>query len=525
MRKINRTLCPVFLIVALVALTPAVWSAQTLKRQKPLRPTTGRKPSRDESRADIPKHPKDLKYAAFDYQPPRREDYRHILSNGAVAYLVEDHDLPLINVSIFIRTGSYLEPAGKEGLASLTASQMRGGGTTSMTAEEFDEAIDFLAADIASDSGDTIGGANLNCLSIDFDRALGLYVSMLKNPGFQANRLAIAKNQLIQQMERRNDSTDIIESREWSRLLRGADHFSTKQATKDSIESITRNDLLAFHGRYYHPAAFVFAVAGDFNTTEMLAKLETSLKGWESSKATLPQVPKPTHAPVAGIYTVNKTGVDQGRVSIGHVGSMRDNPDSYALTIMNDILGGGGFTSRITSRVRSDEGLAYEAASSYGFGVDYPSYFRTTFQSKSASTVKAIEIVLEEINHIRTAKVSDEELQTAKNSAIETLPLSFSNATQTSMMFALDEYTRRPFNYWDTYRERLNAVTADDVLRVAQKYLQPDQLVILVVGTIDDIMKSPSNKSQTTLVKFSPVGQIHQIPLPDPLTLHYPKLR
>lgn len=524
MRKINRTLLSVFLTGALLALTPDVWTAQTLKRQRPARPTTGRKPPRVESRADIPKHPKELKYAAFDYQPPRREKYRHVLSNGTVAYLVEDHDLPLINVSIFIRTGSYLEPAGKEGLASLTASQLRGGGTAAMTAEEFDEAIDFLAADIASDTGETIGGANLNCLSKDVDRALGLFVGMLKNPGFQANRLAIAKNQALQQMERRNDSTDVIEGREWNRLLRGVDHFSAKQPTKDSIESITRDDLLAFHSRHYHPDAFVFAVAGDFNTTEMIAKLETSLRGWESSKATLPRVPKPTHVPVAGIYTVNKTGVDQGRVSIGHLGSMRDNPDSYALSIMNDILGGGGFTSRITSRVRSDEGLAYEATSSYGFGVDYPSYFRTTFQSKSNSTVQAIEIVVEEINRIRAAKVSDEELLTAKNSAIETLPTSFSNATQTSMLFALDEYTRRPFDYWDTYRERINAVAADDVLRVAQKYLQPDKLVILIVGTVDDIVKSAPDKSQPGLVKFSPAGQIHQIPLPDPLTLNYPKL-
>jgi zinc protease len=469
----------------------------------------------------IPSHPRELKYSTLSYTPPKREQYRHVLSNGVVAYLVEDHDLPLVNISTLVRTGTYLDPAGKEGVAALTGNQMRAGGTTSKTAEEFDEAADFLAAQIFSNIGALQGNAEVNLLAKDIDQGLGVYFDMLKNPRFQEDRIKLAKSQLVQNMERRNDNTAGIEDREWNRLIYGASHFSTRQATKASIEGITREDLLAFHQKYYQPGGFVFAISGDFNTKEMLGKLEAAMKGWPVNKA-VPGVPKMPYTSVAGVYTVNKADVNQGRVSIGHVGAMRDNPDYYALRIMSDILGGGGFTSRITSRVRSDEGLAYSAGSNYGFGVYNPGIFRASFQSKNPTTTQAIEIVMEEINRMRRDKVSTEELETAKNFLVEVFPRNFATAAQVASVFAQDEFTKRPADYWANYRDRIRAVTADDVLRVAQKYLQPDKLVVLVVGNIDEITKGNPDKPQYTLTKVAKDGTIKRIPLPDPLTLVYP---
>lgn len=471
---------------------------------------------------NIPSHPRELKYTPLSYTPPKREQYRHVLSNGVVAYLVEDHDLPLVNVSTLVRTGSYLDPAGKEGLASLTGAQMRTGGTVSKTAEEFDEAVDFLAANITSSILGTQGNATLNLLSKDVDQGLALYFDMLRNPRFQEDRIKLAKSQLLQSMERRNDRTDAIESREWSRLMYGPAHFAARETTKASIEGITREDMVAFHQRYYQPGGFILAVSGDFNTKEMLAKLEAATRGWVVNKQAVPDVPKPSLTPVAGVYTVHKPDVNQGRVSIGHTGALRDNPDSYALTIMNEILGGGAFTSRITSRVRSDEGLAYSAGSNFGLGVYYPGNFRAAFQSKNATTSQAIDIIMEEINRLRTAKVSAEELETAKNSAIEVFPRTFATALQIASTFAQDEYTKRPADYWATYRDRIRAITVEDVQRVAQKYLQPDQLVVLVVGNIDEITKGNPDRPQHSLVKIARDGQIRRIPLPDPLTMIYP---
>lgn len=506
--------------VAAVALAASFFAPASLIAQTK---TTPEEAARMKQQLGIPAHPRDLKFGQLTYTPPKRAQYRHVLSNGAIAYLVEDHDLPLVNVSTIVRTGAYLEPAGKEGLASLTGSQIRAGGTTSKTAEQFDEAADFLAASISSNIAATQGGANLNCLAKDLDAGLALYGDMLRNPGFQPERLALAKSQIMQAMERRNDSTDAIEDREFNRLMQGTNHFTTRPSTKASIDSITRDDMIAFHRRYYQPAGLIFAVSGDFDTKQMLAKLEQMTSGWASNKAAVPAPPKPEFTPTAGVYVVNKPDVNQGRVSIGHTGSTRDNPDSYALSVMNDILGGGGFTSRIMSRVRSDEGLAYSAGSDYGLGVYYPGTFRAGFQSKSATTAQAIAIVMEEINRIRTTPVSDEELQTAVNSLVETFPRFFASAAQVAGTFAQDEYTNRPADYWDKYRERVRTVTAADVRRVADKYLQPDKLVVLVVGNVDEIAKGNADKPDYSLTKFAGTSGIRRIPLPDPLTMVYPQ--
>ncbi len=498
----NRRTLSALLTFVLLALSPAGLLAQAQQQ--------------------IPTHPRELKYTTLTFTPPKREQYRHVLSNGVVAYLVEDHDLPLVNISTLVRTGTFLDPAGKEGVGALTGTQMRQGGTTSKSAEEFDEAADFLAAQIFSNIGPLQGSASVNLLAKDVEQGLGLYFDMLKNPRFQEDRIKLAKSQLIQNMERRNDNTAGIEDREWNRLIYGASHFSTRQATKASIEGITREDLLGFHQKYYQPGGFIFAVSGDFNTKDMIAKLEAAMKGWPVNKA-VPEVPKMPYTSVAGVYTVNKADVNQGRVSIGHVGAMRDNPDFYALTIMSDILGGGGFTSRITSRVRSDEGLAYSAGSNYGFGTYNPGVFRASFQSKNPTTTQALDIVIEEINRMRTVKVSAEELETAKNFLIEVFPRNFATASQVAGVFAQDEFTKRAPDYWTTYRDRIKAVTEDDVLRVAQKYLQPDKLVVLVVGNIDEITKGNPDKPQYTLTKIAKDGTIKRIPLPDPLTLVYPE--
>ena len=538
-KRDHHTTLSIFLTLVLVELLPAsLVVAQQRRATLPQSATPSTKQSTStpaatpaaksgaaqapQSRAGIPAHPKDLKYSPLEYSPPKRDKYRRVLSNGAVAYLVEDHDLPLVNVSVMVRTGSYLEPAGREGLAFLTGGQIRAGGTTTKKAGEFDEAADFLAATISSFVGDTQGNANLNCLAKDVDQGLALFFEMLKSPGFQADRLALAKSQVLQQMERRNDSTASIEGREWARLMRGSDHFSTKQSTKASIESITRDEMNAFHKKYFHPGGFIFAVSGDFKTDEIVAKLEAAMRDWPIDKTAVPAVPEPKFAPVAGVYTVNKSDANQGRVRLGHVGTTRDNPDSYALSIMDDILGGGGFTSRIMSRVRSDEGLAYSAGSNFGLGVYYPGDFVAAFQSKSASTAQAIDILMEEINRVRTTKVTPEELETAKNSAIEVFPRFFATAQQVAGTFAQDEYTKRPIDYWDEYRNRTKAVTDDDVQRVAQKYLQPDKIVVLVVGNVDDITKGNPDKPQHSLAKIAKDGQIRRIPLPDPLTMVYP---
>jgi zinc protease len=470
----------------------------------------------------IPPHPRDLKFLPLQFTSPKPSAYRQVLSNGVVGFFVEDHDLPLVNVSILIRAGTYLDPAGKEGLAAATANQLRSGGTAHYKAAAFDEEADFLASQISSAAGPTSCGVSVNFMAKDVDRALELFFDMVRNPAFQQDRFDLVKSQYLQAIERRNDRTEDIEYREWNRLLRGDKHFSTSLSTKASISSLTREDLIEFHRKYYHPGNFILAVSGDFRTPDMKARLEKGMEGWRNSGVNAPKVPKPEYSVVPAVYMVNKPDVNQGRVSIGHLGILRGNPDEYAIDLMNEILGGSGFTSRIMGRVRTDEGLAYDAGSAFSAGVYYEGQFRAEFQSKSSTAAEAAQIVLEEIERMRKNKVAPEELEIVKNQEIEVFPRMFASATSIADTFARDEFTGRPADYWDTYRDKVKAVTVDDIQRVASEYLHPDKLVILAVGNVEDMLKGNPDRPEYSFAKMAN-GKIVRIPLPDPATMIYPK--
>ena len=469
----------------------------------------------------IPAHPSDLRFEPLEFDPPDAASHRHVLSNGAVAFVVPDRTLPLVTVSVLVRTGAYLEPPGKAGLASLVGGQMRAGGTAGLAPGDFDEELAFLAANVRSGIDDTVGRASMNCLTKDLDETLDLFFDMLRNPRFDPDRLELAKSQLLQQMERRNDSTQSIEQREWRRLLRGDGHFTTQPVTRASVDALTRDDLVAFHREHYHPGRFLFAISGDVEPEEILPQIEARLDGWPAAGEAADAVPPPNHEPRPGLYLVDKDDVNQGRVSIGHLGTTRDNPDRYALTVMNDILGGGGFSARLLTRIRSDEGLAYGAYSSFGLGTYYEGTFRASFQSRSETVARAAAIVLEEIDRIRSEPVSEAELATSIASFVETFSRNFSSATSTAGLFANDEYTGRDPSYITTYRERIASVTADDVLRVAREYLHPDRLVLLVVGDLATIAEGDPDNPDYTLDRLAE-GAATRIALPDPFTMEYP---
>ncbi len=470
---------------------------------------------------EIVSHPDQLRFAPLEYDPPHAARHRHVLSNGVAGFFVEDHALPLVNVSLVIRAGSHLDPEGKRGLTGTTFSLLRSGGTRRWPAEEFDEEADFLAARISTSAGLNSSDANLNVLTKDLDKGLDLFFEMLRNPAFQQDRLDLHQSRVLQNLQRRNDRTSSIERREWARLIRGANHPSSAQLTTASVESISAADLRSFHHQYVHPANFIFAVSGDFDTAEMKTRLERRMEGWKAGERA-PRIEPPDHAPVPGVYMVNKADVNQGRVSMGHLGIQLGNPDEYAIDLMNDILGSGSFTSRILGRVRSDEGLAYSAGSSFSVGAYYPGTFRAAFESKSRTCAQAAQIILEEIERIRTEKVTREELETARNYAVEIFPRFFSSARAVAGTFATDELIGRDPDYWIHYRDRLKKITAEDVLRVAREYLHPERMVILAVGEVGEMLKGNPDRPEYSFQKLAPGGEITMIPLPDPATMVYP---
>ena len=262
-------------------------------------------------------------------------------------------------------------------------------------------------------------------------------------------------------------------------------------------------------------------MSGDVDTAGILAELERRLDGWEAGAKTAAAVPVPGFTPSPGLYLVHKDDVNQGRVAIGHLATTRDNPDRYKLLVMNDILGGGGFSARLLTRVRSDEGLAYSAFSNYALGTYYDGVFQAGFQSRSETVARATAIVLEEIERIRTEPVTDEELRNSIAYFVETFSRNFSSAASTAGLFARDEYTGRDPSYLATYRENIAAVTADDVLDAARRYLDPEALAILVVGDLEAILAGDPDRPEFSLEGLRP-GEAVRIPLPDPFTMEYP---
>jgi predicted Zn-dependent peptidase len=264
----------------------------------------------------------------------------------------------------------------------------------------------------------------------------------------------------------------------------------------------------------------VVAASGDFDRDQMVGKLEKLFAEWPFRGDLPPPIPTNTSFANPGVYVVNKPDVNQGRVAMMLPGVMRDDPDYFAVTIMNDILGGGGFTSRIMNRVRSDEGLAYSAYSSIPGGIYYPLTVTSGFQSKSRTVAYAASLILEEFKRIASEPVNESELTLAKRGFIERFPRTFGTKAQVANQFAMDEFTGRYAkdpDYWKTVRPKIEAVTLQDIQRVAREHLKMDKLVILAVGNKEEMLLGHPNHP----VKLDDLvgGGLKELPLRDPLTM------
>jgi len=465
--------------------------------------------------ADLPERPEEIEYPPLQYEPPARADYRHELSTGVPVYMAPSHEFPLVTITLSFRGGDFLDPPGQAGLARMTAAMLRRGGTESVPADELDEQFDFLAANVSAGAGPVFATVSINCLTQNLDEALGLFMDMVRHPAFAEDKVDLYRAEQIEAMRQRNDDAQGILTREWDALMYGEDHFEARRPTAPSIDAITIADLHAFHARVYQPGNLIVGVTGDFDTGPMLERLERALSGWESRGA-MPAPPAPTHEPAPGVFRVEKD-IPQGKVNIGLRGITRDDPDAIPALVMNDILGGGGFTSRLVKRVRSDEGLAYSVGSRLVTPVEYPGEWRASFQSKNRTVALAAKIVLEEIDRIRAEPVGAQELEISKNSFIETFPRRFESRDAIVRTFINDEWTGRPEDYWRTFRDRVRAVTAEDIQRVAQRLLDPGRVTILVVGKWSEI--APGDlEGRASMAEFFG-GASTQLPLRDPLTL------
>jgi predicted Zn-dependent peptidase len=433
------------------------------------------------NRAQSPKgpRPEQFVFQPLNFKPPKPAAYRKTLSNGLVVYIAEDHDIPWFSASLLLRTGPFLEPKDKVGLANFTSTIIRTGGTTSMTGEQINERMDFLAGSVTPTS--------LSVHTRNLDEGLKIWMDLLINPAFPEDKLRREKDLALPSIRNRNKNVSPVTSRAYTRLIYGEDSPIAAETTEAGVNSITREDLIAWHKKYWGANNAILVVSGDFQMAEMMRKLESTLGQWRTAEKAVPPIPNVQQVAKAGVYMVQPEVIpNQGIVRIGHLGIMQDDPDYPAVDLMNYILGSGSFSSRITKVVRTDNGLAYSASSSFAGGVLYPGTFGAFCQTKNSTVVFAAQLMLDLIEGLRAGDVSDADLAMAKKARLNAFPAMFPEVSAIVRNFASLEYDKRPMDYYDVYEAKYAKITVADIKRAAQKWLQPDKLIILVGGNIEE---------------------------------------
>lgn len=432
------------------------------------------------------------------FTPP--EPRRHVLDNGIVVYLLEDPTLPVVDLVGTVRAGSVWEPADKIGLASLCGQVIRTGGSTAHPGDALDARLESMGASLSVSIGEESGSFSLGCLSEDVDALLPVLADVLRAPAFPENKIALAKNHMLTGIARRNDDPEEMAGRLFAQVLYRRDSPYARQPETWTVAAITRQDLVDFHARFFHPEAVMIGVTGDFDAERMLARLSETFGAWPRGNVPPPEPPGVQPEPAATVNLVSRPDLNQATILLGHHGIVRraDDPDFFALVVMNDILGGGGFGSRLMQEVRTREGLAYAVGSAYGAAYTHPGLFQTFCQTKNASAVRAIGLIRDEIRRMTEEPVSHEELRTSKESILNAMVFEYDTRQEIVTRRLRYDYYGFPADYVERFQRGVAAVSAEDVLRVARRYLRPDNLTILVAGNPEAFDAPLSNLGPVT---------------------------
>lgn len=424
---------------------------------------------------------------SFEYPELRSvqvpEVQRLDLENGMTIFLLEDHELPVISASARIDGGEVYVPDDHVGLASITGTVMRTGGTETMTSDEINQLLENLGATVETGMGSTSGSAFMNTLAENVDQVLPVFADVLRRPAFAEDKLEQAKTQAKSGIARRNDNPQQIAFREFQQIIYGEDSPYARVTQYYTVDAVSREDAVDFHRRYVQPEGIILSVWGDFDADAMAQTLRATFGDWEApADYEAPTPPEPTATRERTVSFIPKDDVTQSTILIGHPGEVtRDNPDYFPLIVMNEVLS-GGFTSRLFQKVRTELGLAYAVFGSYGAGYERPGLFQAGTFTKSASTVEATRVMLDEIERLRSAPPTDEEVALAKDAYLNSFVFNFDSRSEVLGRLMTYEYYGYPRDFLDQTRRQVQQVTPDDIYRVAQKYLHPDQAHILVLG-------------------------------------------
>lgn len=434
---------------------------------------------------------------AFKPAQPKRIE----LSNGMVIFLQEDHELPLIDGSARIRGGSVNEPASKVGLTDIYGEVWRTGGTKTQTGDQLDDFLEVRAAKVETGGGPDSTSISFSCLKGDLDDVFKVFVDVLQNPEFRADKIDIAKKGEEDSISRRNDEVSEIAHREAVRLAYGADNPYARIPEYSTVAPITREDLIAWHEKYVHPNNIILGISGDFDAAAMEAKLRAAFDSWPKG-ATIPKNEIEYSPAKPGYYLIPKDDVNQSNIRMIAMGITRDNPDYYAISVFNEAFG-GGFSSRLFNDIRTKRGLAYGVGGGIGSNFGHPGILQIAIGTKSQSTVESIRATDEDIDKLATEPITAEEIQRAKDAILNAFIFRLDSPDKILAERMTYEYYGYPPDWLDKYESEIKKVTPVDVNRVAQKYLHKDQLAVLVVGNTKDFDKPLSTLGEVKKIDIT----------------------
>jgi len=408
---------------------------------------------------------------------------RAVLANRLVLLHCEEHSLPFVTFQLLIESGSRTDPSGEEGLSYLTSRGILLG-TSKRTVTAINEELDFMGASLHSYSSKDYAVLSLRVLKKDIDKGLDLFMEVLTQPTFPEEEIRREIEKTLAAIQSAEDQPEEVAEKEFDKtLFLTSPYRHPVEGTKESLPKLTREAVVRSYKTYYHPNNAILTIVGDMTANEVKAKLLPLLEKWPRGEI--------SEKPFKTIFTKGQKtvkidrNITQANMILGHAGISRDNPDYYALSVMNYILGGGGFASRLVEEIRNKRGLAYSVASFFDAG-KYPGSFQIVLQTKNPSAREAISLSLQQMERIQKELVSEKELEGAKKYLIGSFPLRLDTQGKLSNFLTQVEYYGLGLGYLEKYPSLIQSVTREEVLRVAKKYLDPEKYILVIVAHLKE---------------------------------------
>ncbi len=425
--------------------------------------------------------------AAEAEKPAQVLGVRQVLPNGLVWLFSRQTGLPLVTLHLLVKAGELRDPQGKEGLANLTATLLSQG-TKKRTSTQIAQELDFLGAKFSSHGEDDFALVSLTILKKDLAPGLDLLQDMLYNPAFAPEEIRRKVTQLQGSLKSDEDDAGLVAARNFEERLYGAFPYGhPAKGTMKGLAAITREDLVNFHRVFYRPGNAILSLAGDLTQEEAEKWVSQILGPWQAGpipELKLPPIP-PLEKPQ---QVVVEKDITQANVVLGNLGISRRNPDFYAFQVMNHILGGGGFTSRLMNDIREKRGLVYSVQSSFDPGVE-AGPFAVTLETKNATAGEAVAQVIKELERIKAAPVTEDELKDAKSYLIGSFPRKMDSLSKRTWLLNYVEFYGLGLDYPWRYPDLIKGLGPADIQTVAEKYLHPERYLLVVVGKKGELPK------------------------------------